>query len=87
MKHRGTARKRLLSIATDAPALPAAGTPVAAAGREIGTVTSTYGNRGFALVRLDRLHEAEGLQLECEAIPVHREQTHMAFVLTRAGKA
>lgn len=70
MKHRGTARKRLLPIATNASALPAAGSPVAAAGREIGNLTSTYGRRGFALVRLDRLQDAEDLPLECAGVPV-----------------
>jgi hypothetical protein len=70
MKHRGTARKRLLPIAAHAPALPAAATPVSAAGREIGNLTSTYGNRGFALLRLDRLQEAEGLPLQCGGVPV-----------------
>jgi tRNA-modifying protein YgfZ len=57
MKHRGTARKRLLTIAAQ-DALPAPGTALKAAGKEIGEIASTYGARGFALVRLDRLEEA-----------------------------
>lgn len=56
MKHRGTARKRLLPLqlapATTRNALVRAG------GRDIGEVTSDYGERGFALLRLDRLDEA-----------------------------
>jgi len=61
MKHRGTARKRLLPIATlDGGALPAAETSIAAAGREIGTIQSSLDDRGFALIRLDRLEEASG---------------------------
>ena len=59
MKHRGTARKRLLSIATeDGSALPAHDASVTANGTAIGEIVSVYGNRGFALVRLDRLDEA-----------------------------
>jgi folate-binding protein YgfZ len=58
MKHRGTARKRLLPIETlDGTALPAIGSSVTAGGRDIGEISSTYGARGFALIRLDRLDE------------------------------
>ena len=59
MKHRGTARKRLLPIATaDGSTLPAHDTSVTANGSAIGEIVSVYGNRGFTLVRLDRLDEA-----------------------------
>ncbi|MGA7713272.1 MAG: hypothetical protein WCA81_15310 [Rhizomicrobium sp.] len=59
MKHRGTARKRLLLIGSaDGSPLPANDTPVTADGQEIGLVTSVYGPRGFALIRLDRLAQA-----------------------------
>ena len=57
MKHRGTARKRVLRIAGDA-ALPMAGTVLKSGAREIGEITSVYGSQGFASVRLDRLTEA-----------------------------
>jgi len=57
MKHRGTARKRLLPVAATAP-LPAPDTAIRAGQRDIGEITSAYGTRGFALVRLDRLDEA-----------------------------
>jgi folate-binding protein YgfZ len=57
MKHRGTARKRLLPFRTKGPP-PAAGTLLRANARDIGEVTSTYDGQGFALVRLDRLAEA-----------------------------
>lgn len=59
MKHRGTARKRLLRIATrDGSALPSPGTAVSEDGKSIGEIVSTYGARGFALIRLDRWNEA-----------------------------
>ena len=59
MKHRATARKRILAVTADA-ALPAPGTSVTRGGTEIGELTSNHGTRGFALVRLDRLDEAQG---------------------------
>jgi folate-binding protein YgfZ len=59
MKHRGTARKRILTVSTDT-ALPAAGTPILGGAVEIGEILSSYGARGFALARLDRLAEAGG---------------------------
>jgi folate-binding protein YgfZ len=63
MKHRGTARKRLLPVNGDA--LPASGT-VSAGGKDIGEMMSSYGSRGFALIRLDRLEEAAGAQVTVE---------------------
>jgi hypothetical protein len=58
MKHRGTAKKRLLLVAAkDGTPLPD-GASVTANGLEIGTLTAAYGPRGFALIRLDRLAEA-----------------------------
>jgi folate-binding protein YgfZ len=59
MKHRATARKRILGVVADAP-LPAPGTAVARGGIEIGELTSNHGRRGFALVRLDGLDETQG---------------------------
>ncbi|HEX4157843.1 MAG TPA: hypothetical protein VHY79_05150 [Rhizomicrobium sp.] len=69
MKHRGTARKRLLPVESDAP-LPASETPITAAEREVGVITSAYGRRGFALVRLDRLADAQEVPLHAAQIPV-----------------
>ena len=62
MKHRGTARKRLLPVDSETP-LPAPETPITAGGHEVGTLQSAYGTRGFALVRLDRLDEAASAPL------------------------
>lgn len=59
MKHRATARKRILPVTADAP-LPAPGTAVTRGGAEIGELISNHGQRGFALVRLDRLEETQG---------------------------
>lgn len=58
-KHRATLRKRLCGVSADT-ALPAAGTPLLADGREIGEMRSSCGDNGLALVRLDMLRQAEG---------------------------
>ena len=54
MKHRGTDRKRILTASAEA-ALPAAGAEVKAGETIIGELTSVYGSKAFALVRLDRM--------------------------------
>ena len=48
----------------------AAGTELRANGHAIGEITSAYGARGFALVRLDRLEEAAGAAIEADGSPV-----------------
>lgn len=71
MKHRGTARKRLLPVATeDGSALPDGDDPVTADGRALGEVVSSHGARGFALIRLDKLDEAAGVALQAGEKPV-----------------
>ncbi len=57
MEHRGLARKRIVPV-EGASALPASGTPVTADGVAIGTLGSTSGTAGLALIRLDRAEEA-----------------------------
>jgi folate-binding protein YgfZ len=59
MKHRATARKRILPVTADGP-LPAPGTLITRGGAEIGELTSNHGRRGFALIRMDRLDETQG---------------------------
>ncbi len=53
MKHRGTARRRILPVAIDGVAL--SGSEVSAGDRTIGTLGSVYGDAGLAMLRLDRL--------------------------------
>lgn len=67
MKHRGTARKRLLPIS--GIGLPTLGT-LKAGGRDIGEITSVYDTRGFAAVRLDRLEEAGADPIEVAGVSV-----------------
>lgn len=59
MKHRGTARKRLLPVAAQA-LLPKPGTDISDDRFSLGEIVSVYGKQGFALIRLDRLAEARG---------------------------
>jgi folate-binding protein YgfZ len=58
MKHRATARRRILPVAANT-LLPVSGTPVTLNGVEIGELRAVHGSHGLALVRLDRLGEAE----------------------------
>jgi folate-binding protein YgfZ len=70
MKHRGTARKRLLPVETLDGTHLVADAAVSANEREIGTVMSTYGSRGFALIRLDRLEQAGDAETKAGSTPV-----------------
>jgi folate-binding protein YgfZ len=79
MKHRGTARKKLLPIEAAAGGLPAPGSRVSANGGDLGTITSIYGNRGFALIRLDRLAEAQDTPLESDGARVNVKKPSWLF--------
>jgi folate-binding protein YgfZ len=70
MKHRGTARKRLLTVesADGTPLSP--GSELRANGAVIGEIVSAYGARGFALARLDRLAEAAGAPVDAGGLRV-----------------
>lgn len=57
MEHRGTARNRVVPIAASDFA-PDAGVPVMAGDRQVGITGSHAGNRGLAMLRLDRVADA-----------------------------
>jgi tRNA-modifying protein YgfZ len=57
MQHRGTARTRTVRVALDGPA-PETGTAVLAGDKPVGTMGSTAGDRGLALIRIDRAADA-----------------------------
>jgi folate-binding protein YgfZ len=71
MEHRGTARRRFVLARGDG-ALPAAGTPVVAGERPLGTLGSSAGNTAIALIRLDRAREAmdAGTAIAADGIPL-----------------
>ena len=64
MQHRGTARTRIVKILLDGPS-PEPGTAILAGDKQVGTIGSTSGGKGLALVRTDRVADAlqAGLQL------------------------
>jgi len=77
MKHRGTARKRLLPVSSlDGTPLPGGELAVVAGEHEIGNLVSTYGPTGFALMRLDRLAETSQLtpQIDGTRVRISRPQ-------------
>jgi folate-binding protein YgfZ len=57
VEHRGTARSRVVPIAYEDFA-PEAGMPITAGDKAVGTLGSTSGGRGLALIRLDRAADA-----------------------------
>jgi len=57
MQHRGTARRRVLLVEAAAP-LPSPGTGITANGRALGVLGSASGDRGLAIVRIDRVKDA-----------------------------
>lgn len=72
MQHRGTARTRIVPVTLDAMA-PAAGTEIRAADKPVGTMGSSAGNSGLALVRTDRATDAldAGAALLAGDIAIH----------------
>ncbi len=75
-KYRGLLKRRLVPVSAGQP-LPAPGTPVTKDGVEIGTLRSSNGELGLALLRLDALDGA----VECGiALTVHTPDW-MQFVL------
>lgn len=57
MKHRGTARRRVVHVEADAP-LPDTRAAIEAGGRSIGQLGTISGSQGLALVRIDRVAKA-----------------------------
>lgn len=61
MQHRGTARKRLVKVEADAPLrqlAPEADGQITADGKPVGSLGQIFGNKGLAIVRLDRVSDA-----------------------------
>jgi folate-binding protein YgfZ len=57
MQHRGTARTRTVKVILDGPS-PEVGATILAGDKPVGTIGSTSGQNGLALVRTDRVTEA-----------------------------
>ncbi|MER9601757.1 folate-binding protein YgfZ [Mesorhizobium sp. M0243] len=69
MQHRGTARRRVLIVSADRP-LPAPGSELTVEGRPVGTLGSTAGTIGLAIVRIDRIKAALDADLPIMAADV-----------------
>ncbi|UXT40358.1 folate-binding protein YgfZ [Agrobacterium tumefaciens] len=71
MKHRGTARRRVVTVSAEG-ALAASGTEITADGKPVGTLGTICGNRALAIVRIDRIADAlaSGTPLLAETVPV-----------------
>jgi folate-binding protein YgfZ len=69
MEHRGSARNRVVPVAADGGA-PAAGIPVMAGDKPVGTTGSAAGTRGLAMLRLDRVADAmaAGIPLTADGV-------------------
>src|SRR6202022_3765043 len=57
MQHRGTARTRTVKVVLDGFA-PEPGTPILAGDKPVGTIGSSAGHNGLALIRIDRAADA-----------------------------
>ncbi|MEZ5931272.1 MAG: folate-binding protein [Alphaproteobacteria bacterium] len=71
MKYRGLVRKRLLPVTFEG-ATPEPGAVVKAGARDIGDLRTAHGDRGFAVLRLDKLEESveRGETLSADEVPV-----------------
>jgi folate-binding protein YgfZ len=72
MQHRGTARTRIVRVVLD-DFSPETGVQVMAGDKPVGTMGSTAGGKGLALVRLDRVADAldAGLGLTAGGLAMH----------------
>ncbi len=71
MQHRGTARTRTVRIILDGPS-PEPGATILAGDKPVGTIGSTSGQNGLALIRTDRVADAldAGLPLTAGGLPI-----------------
>ena len=84
MQHRGTARTRTVKIVLDGPA-PEAGASILAGDKQVGSIGSTAGGTGLALVRTDRVADAlaAGQPLTAGGLALHLAEPE---ALLNAGK-
>jgi folate-binding protein YgfZ len=72
MQHRGTARTRTIRVILDGSS-PAPGEAILAGDKAVGTMGSTAGVKGLALVRIDRVADAleAGIPLTSGGLALH----------------
>jgi tRNA-modifying protein YgfZ len=89
VEHRGIARTRIVPVAYDGFA-PEAGMAVMAGDKNVGTLGSTAGGRGLAMLRLDRAEDASaaGTPLTAGGLPLRIVKPDWArFAFPRQAKA
>jgi tRNA-modifying protein YgfZ len=69
IEHRGIARTRAVALRYDG-ATPESGAPITAGERQVGTMGSAARGRGIALIRIDRVAEADQAALAAGGIPI-----------------
>jgi folate-binding protein YgfZ len=71
MKHRGTARRRVVTVTANSD-LPASGTEIIAGGKPVGTLGTVLGKQGLAIIRTDRAADAmaSGADITAGEVPV-----------------
>jgi hypothetical protein len=87
MEHRNTARKRIVPVVSDRD-LPRPGTGILAGDIAIGTLGSTAGHRGLALLRLDRAAEfiEKGVAIRADSSEIRIEPPAFAdFTLLKTA--
>lgn len=72
MQHRGTTRSRVVRVLLDGRSAPAPGTAITTADKPVGTMGSSAGGEGLAMIRLDRAAEAlaNGTSLQAGEAPI-----------------
>lgn len=88
VEHRGTARNRIVPVAFDGPAPPAE-TSVTAGNKVVGTMGSSAGNLGLAMLRVDRVADAQaaGTTLSAGGTPLRLREGFTDFIDTRESKS
>ena len=88
MQHRGTARTRTVRIVLDGPA-PEAGASILAGDKQVGTIGSTAGGTGLALVRTDRVADAltAGQPLTAGGLSLHLADPEAILKTEKRGVA
>jgi folate-binding protein YgfZ len=78
MEHRGTARTRTVRVLLDG-GRPEAGATVLAGDKPVGTIGSTSGQNGLALIRTDRVADAlkSGLALTAGGVPIRLAESEV----------
>jgi folate-binding protein YgfZ len=66
IEHRGTARNRVVPVTTE-ERIPGAGVPVMAGDKQVGLIGSAIGGQGLAMLRLDRIADANAAGLPLTA--------------------